>query len=314
MIEEIFVKAFITRIANATMDIVMGKKKDKQDRDSSIDKSQVQILINQKVEEEFKSLQENKQEVRLLDAIRSSFIHRIHNVFKQYSIRLEEVPIFLKKFNITHKDVLYEESLLEKFDDNVINFISKTLDIRKDWIYGRTTQMLNKQSHGYYKRSTFFYKDLIKTNPSAVYIFTSRIPNKKFDEDNERDDNSICIIAEYPKFNLDGRNIKSYTVYDDTCRYGYWRCRYELKRFILGFKKDNILFNLKLYGRVLPNLHTKIEMFVEGKINFRYLFNESQQWHPEDYVLFPEESACFIKDELDELQTIVNEYDSINNY
>lgn len=226
MIEEAFIKAFITRIANATMDIVIGKKKDESEKNSSIDESQVQVLINQKIEEEFKSLQEDKQEVQLLDAIRSSFIHRIHNVFKQYSIRLEEVPTFLKEFNITHKDVLYEESLLEKFDDNVISFIANTLDINKDWIYGRQNYMLSTQQHGYYKNSTFFYKNLIKTNPSAVYIFTSRVPNKSFDEEN--DGNSIRIIVEYTKLNLNGRNIKSYTIYDDTCRYGYWRCRYEL--------------------------------------------------------------------------------------
>ncbi|WP_298754817.1 hypothetical protein [uncultured Arcobacter sp.] len=311
MIEEVFIKAFITRIANATMDIIMGKKKDESENNSSIDESQVQVLIKQKIEEEFKNLQEDKQEIQLLDAVRSSFVHRIHNLFKQYSIRLEEVPIFLKEFNITHKDVLYEESLLEKFDDNVISFIANTLDINKDWIYGRQDYMLSTQQHGYYKNSTFFYKNLIKTNPSAVYIFTSRVPNKSFDEEN--DGNSIRIIVEYTKLNLNGRNIKSYTVYDDTCRYGYWRCRYELKRFILGFKKDNILFDY-IRGRVLPNLYTKIEMFAEGKVNFRYLINESKQWHPEDYVFFPKDSSCYIEDELDELQKIVDEYDSMNSY
>lgn len=312
MIEETIIKAFITRIANVAMDVVIGKKKDKLENNSSIDESQVQVLINQKIEEEFKSLQENKQEIQLSDVIRSSFIHRIHNIFKQYSIRLEEVPIFLKEFNITHKDVLYEESLLEKFDDTVISFIASTLDINKDWIYGRQQNMLITPINGYYKSSTFFYKKLIKTNPSAVYIFTSKVPNKRLDEEN--DSNSILIIVEYTKLNLNGRNIKSYTVYDDTCIYGYWRCRYELKRFILGFKKDNILFDLKLYGRVLPTLHTEIEMFVKGKVNFKYLLNESKQWHPADYVLFPEESGCFIEEELDELQKIVDEYDSRNNY
>lgn len=311
MIEEAFIKAFITKIANVTMDIVIGKKNDKPENKSLIDESQIQILINQKVEEEFKSLQENKQQIKLLDAIRSSFIHRIHNIFKQYGIRLEEVPIFLKEFNITHKDVLYEESLLEKFDDDVIDFIANTLDINKNWIYGREANMLLIQLHGYYKSSTFFYKNLIETNPSAVYIFTNRIPNKQLDEAN--DSNSIHMIIEYTKFNLNGRNIKSYTIYNDTCRYGYWRCRYELKRFLLGFKKDNNLLNL-IHGRVLPNSYSKIEMFAEGRVNFKFLLNESQQWHPEDYVLFPKESACFIKDELDELQTIVDEYDSMNNY
>lgn len=221
------------------------------------------------------------------------------------------MPTFLKEFSITHKDVLYEESLLEKFDDDVISFITNTLDINKDWIYGRQANMLLTQLNGYYKNSTFFYKNLTTTNPSAVYIFTSRVPNKRLDEEN--DSNSIRMIVEYTKLNLNGRNIESYTIYDDTCRYGYWRCRYELKRFLLGFKKDNNLFNL-IRGRVLPNLYTKIEMFEEGKVNFRYLLDESQQWHPEDYVLFPDESACFVKDELDELQTIVDEYDNMNSY
>lgn len=63
MIEETIIKAFITKIANVAMDVVIGKKKDKPENNSSIDESQVQVLINQKIEEEFKSLQENKQEI-----------------------------------------------------------------------------------------------------------------------------------------------------------------------------------------------------------------------------------------------------------
>ncbi len=311
MIEEIFAKAFVTRIANSLFDVVFGRKESQiESNEESMEKNKLKILIEQKIEEEVKNLKNDENEIKLLDAIRSSFVYRIHNIFKIYDIRIEEVPIFLKKFNVTNKDILYEENLLEKFDKDIIDFISETLDINSNWIYGREKSMIQINSHGYYKNSTFFCKKVLDTFPLNIYIMTERIPDKYIDEKN--DDNSIYIILEYGKITLNNRTISTYKIYDDTCRYGYWRCRYELKRFILGLKKAKKT-NL-LYGKVIPNLSSKIYRFSEGKLSFRDLLNSSQTWYPEDYVDLPEENSCAKINEVDEIKQIINEYDKIQNY
>ena len=311
MVEEIFAKAFITRMANGLYDLLLGKKNFTQEKEAATqDEEKIKLLIEQKLSEEVKTLEQSNDEIKLLDAIRNSFVHRIHTIFQLFDIRLEEVPIFLNKFGITNKDVLYEEYLIESFDNQVIDFISDSLEINKDWIYGRTREMIPSQSYGYYKNSTFFCNEIIASSPSGVYILTQSVPNKKADEEN--DGNYIYIVVQYSKLVVNNRRIYTYKIYNESCRYSYWRCRYELKRFILGFRKayqDNLL-----YGKVIPNLTNKMHGFAEGKTDFDDLLKNSQMWYPTDYIELPKDSACAIKDEVDELQQILDEYDKINSY
>jgi hypothetical protein len=311
MLEETIVKALITRLTNKVFDLFVEPKTDTGKDTSNINEEKIKLLIEEKIEQEFNNLQTASNEVQLLEAVRSSFVHRIHNLFKIFDIRIEEIPVFLKSFNISNKDILYEENLLEKFDNDVIEFICNTLEIKQDWIYGRTSTMIPIQSHGYYKKSRSFYKELIDSNPMNIYIFTERKPDKNIDE--KKDDNRIYIIVEYYKGSINNREIKSYKIYDDTCRYGYFKCRYGLKKFILSFKKDHKLNNY-LSGRVLPNLSQNIYNFSDGKISFDDLIISSQLWYPEDYVDLPEQSACAKTDELEELKMIIDEFNQVTEY
>lgn len=311
MIEEIIAKAFITKITNSIFDMIFGKKEMREcSQNISEENEKIKFLIEQKISEEINNLAHGNQEAKFLDSIRNSYIQRIHNIFNVFDIKIEEIPILLKEFNITHKDVLYEENILEKFDNSVIDYISETLAINKDWIYGRTKRMIPFNNNSYYKNSTYFCKKLLETYPSNIYILTERIPNKEIDEKN--DDNRIYLIAEYRKIRINDVSINTYKIFDDSCRYGYWRCRYELKRFILGLKKA---YNLNIVnGRAMSNLSDKIYMFSEGKTTFEEMLRGSMIWYPDDYIELPEESSCSIVSELDELKKIIAEYDLIDNY
>lgn len=311
MVEEIFVKAFITKIANSLFDMLLGKKDPKENKNNiERDDDKIKFMIEQKLSEEMKNLSHSNDEIKFLDAIRGSFIQRIHNIFNVFDIKIEEIPIFLKQFNITHKDVLYEENILEKFDNKIIDYISETLEINKDWIYGREKQMIAFMSNGYYKNSTHFCKKILETYPSNIYILTERVPNKEIDEKNN--DNRIYMIIEYNKIQINNNSIKTYKIFDDSCRYGYWRCRYELKRFVLGLKQA---CNLNIVnGRAMSNLNEKVYKFSEGKTTFENMLRGAVLWYPDDYIELPEQSSCSIVSELEELKQIIAEYDTIKNY
>lgn len=133
-------------------------------------------------------------------------------VFKFFDIKQEEIPLLLSPHNITLQDVLYEEKLLAKFDDKVLEFIATSFDINKDWLYGRTDTMIKIESQGYYKRSSYFCEQLLQTNPKNIYILTNRVPNKDIDE--KKDSNTLVLLAEYAGPTVNGRNISTYKIYN----------------------------------------------------------------------------------------------------
>jgi hypothetical protein len=311
MLLEKLQEAFLGKIVDGLIELAFEKKDNKNSiNEKSISEEETRLLIKQQISNEFKLLDQNNTEIKLLDSIRNSFIQRIHNIFQVFDVNIEEVPVFLKKFNITHKDTLYEENLLEKFNDDVINYISTILDINKDWIYGRTNEMISMDGYGFYKRSSHFCQEILKTNPSTIYILTDSLPNKETDEKNHT--NRMYIVVEYTKQNLSNRTIYTYKIFNDTCHYGYWRCRYEIKRFFLCMKKS--YSNRLLKGFATPNISEKIYKFSEGKIKFDNIWKNASVWYPDDYVDFPSESACSKKEELDELKQIAEEYDKIHSY
>jgi hypothetical protein len=266
--------------------------------------------MEQKIEEEFQKLEKANEESELLASIRNAFIQRIMNIFKFFDITQEEIPLFLNPYNITLQDVLYEDKLLAKFDDNVLEFISSSFNINKSWLYGRSNTMIKMESQGFYKRSSYFCEQLLQTNPKKIYIFTSRMPDKSIDE--KRDSNRIYLIVEYFGFTINERNISNYKIFNDTCRYGYWRCRYELKRFLLCLKSKTSTHIID--GYAISDINEKIYSFSEGRVTFNSIINESSRWHPEDYIDLASENCKARVNELNELQTIIDEYDSITNY
>ena len=254
----------------------------------------------------------NRVETNFLESSRNLFIQRIYEIFNLHEINKEDIPKILKDFDISLADLSYEETIIKKFDDEVITYIANTFEINKDWIYGRNNNVMIKppDEYGFYKNSTHFAKILLESKPTMIYILTETIPNK--DKDEKNDTNTICIIAKYNKQINANFNIITYHVYDESCRYGYWKCRYELKRFLLYIKKAHQ--SILLEGRVIFNLKSRIKIFQEGKIKFSELLVKSKHWTPSAYVSFVQESSHIIYEELDELKKIDEEYDRIEHY
>ena len=246
-----------------------------------------------------------------LDEIRISLIERIHHLFSFFGIRQEEIPLFLKNFKISLKDVLHERDLLEKFNENVISYISNKFLINEKWIYRKADEMIPIRSREFYKNSGCFCEKIYKSNPNHIFILSERKPNKKIDE--ERDDNRFAIIIEYVVSKIGKEDILAYAIYDDAeCRYGYWRCRYELKRFLLGFKKKT--FIPSAYGYSIPNIAKQLREFSKGKKRWPDVIKNKTIWYPEDYIDYPSENMNAVKEELDELKRVVEEYNNTSNY
>ena len=233
---------------------------------------------------------------------------KLKKLFKLFNITDQEIPIFLKGFKITHSDIEDKTKFLDKIDETILDFIAKELKINRNWLYGNSDSII-KEEIGFYKRHRVFSDEILSKYPSNLYIITERIPDKN--NDGIKDDNTIEIVAEYTLVLPNDKTIYRYETFKSGCRWGYWRCRWELKKLLLCLKKHKYIN--QVVGYICPDKFSeKFEKFRQGELSFDDLIKKTDGygWYPEDYIEF-KTSNNNAKEE-DELSEIIKELDESN--
>ena len=233
---------------------------------------------------------------------------KIKKLFKFFNINQEEIPLFLKEFQITYADIQDEKSFLKKIDEKLLDFLAKELKINRDWLYGNSKYII-KEEIGFYKRYNLFCDKILSKYPSKLFIITERNPDKDIDE--QSDDNRIEIVAEYTLTLSNNKTIYRYETIRSGCRWGYWRCRKEMKKLLLCLNKHHFLTHV--VGYTCPeNFSEKFEKFKQGELSFDKLVNKTRGygWYPEDYIEFKTSNVQAKED--DELAEIIKELDKTN--
>ena len=227
--------------------------------------------------------------------------NKFKELFKFFDIKDKEINGFLNSFGVNSIEELIK-------DDEKITEISEFFEIDRNWLYGKN-EYLFKRYFDYYKNDGFC-EEFINDMYDKLYIFVQRQPNKSFDE--IQDGNYIYLIAEKEKEIFNGNKIKTYKVYDSGsgCRWGYYKCRYYLKKFLLCLKK-NYLIN-KVIGIINEDIQNLYINFLEGKVTFNKLLGKMEIWYPEDYIEFSFENVN-AKEE-DELEGIIRDVEKIKSF
>lgn len=209
-------------------------------------------------------------------------INKLKTLFKIFNINKNEIPLFLKDFSITYDTISNDEKFVKKVDDKLIDYIVNTLHINKQWLYENSDEIIKIESFGYYKRAEIFCDEILSRYPTKLFILTQRRPNKNYDKKN--DDNRIEIIAQYSLMLSNNKSINSYEVFNSSgCRWGYLRCRWELKKLLLCLNKHH--FINRVDGKIfVEDFDTKFEDFKKGKIKFDNIYKQNDTWYPEDYI------------------------------
>jgi len=202
-----------------------------------------------------------------------------------------------------------KENFQRKVTKEMIDFLALNFGVDKQWLYGNSVN-LYKEEYGFYKNVENFgdYIDKKKGQIAKLYILTESIPDKK--KDSKNDSNYMVIIAQYLKFKYPENNkpIYSYKIFYENCRWGYWKCRYNFKSFLLYLTmKYNI--ELTFYsGYVVPDISKKYLRFNQGEINFETLMSGSRIWYPEDYILTDKQLVQAKEtDELEEILQVIKQ-------
>jgi len=240
------------------------------------------------------------------------FYERIFKLFELHDINEEEIPLLLHEyFGVTFHDILTDqENFQKKITKEMIDFLALNFGVDKQWLYGNSVNLYKDEYFGFYKNVEYFgnYINKKKDQIHQLYILTESIPDKKTDSKN--DSNYIVIIAQYLKFNYPENNkpIYTYEIFYEDCRWGYWKCRYNFKSFLLYLKmKYNI--RLTFYsGHIVSGVSKKYLKFKQGEIDFKTLMSDSRIWYPEDYILTNEQSSQAKEtDELEEVLKMVKQ-------
>ena len=215
---------------------------------------------------------------------------KIFLIFQFHEINKVEIPLLLyKDYTIDYCDLDGKHIFCKKITPELIVFLSEYFKINIQWFYNNRRYFIDNDYNSFYKNVKLFGDKIVKENVDKLYILLEETPNI---EKNEKDDSNYFVIISktgigtYP---IVDKEIFQYKVYDDTCRWGYRKCRYNLKSFLLYLKEYNqsCVF---VDGRVVENLLDKVEQFKMGKVSFTQL-SSGKIWYPDDYICTEQQSV-----------------------
>jgi len=226
---------------------------------------------------------------------------KIEKLFNFHNINLEEWPLIVKEFTY---DVIEKNKFYEVIEPVLINRIADKFKVNKQVFYGNSDYFYKIENHGFYKNvknfSDYVFNEIYMKN-GKMHILSERVSNKNRDE--KKDKNRFALIFQIPLFEINNKQIYTYKIFDDSCRWGYWKCRYNFKSFLLclrdkhvpeTFWQGNIIKNDK-------NLDDNLKDLASGNIKFNLLIN-SIDWYPEDFIDSPKNSVqAKESDELDKI-------------
>ncbi len=240
--------------------------------------------------------------------MKMGFYERIFKLFRLHNINEEEIPLLLNKwFDINYHDVLIEKNNFQrKVTKEMIDFLVLNFGVSKQWLYGNSIN-LYKEEYSFHKNVKTFgdYIGERKQQIEKLYILTESIPDKK--KDDKHDSNYIVLVAQYLKFNYPETDklIYSYEIFNESCRWGYLKCRYNFKSFLLYLHKHHSISLTFYSGYAIPDISKNIYEFNKGEMDFEELLDNKKIWYPEDYILTNEQSEQ--AKETDEIEDILKE-------
>jgi len=222
-----------------------------------------------------------------------------------FHIKREEIPLIFDEFSY---DIIYKDKFYEIITPELINNIASKFQVNKQVFFNNSEEFYPKANYGFYKNvknfSNFIYNDIFLKG-GKMYIIAERVPNKNIDERNN--DNFFALIFKIPLFGINGKQIYSFKIYDDSCMWGYWKCRYNLKSLLLCLRNKGVDDNF-WQGNIIKNKESLYENLLQlsyANKTLNEIINNRIDWYPEDFIDLPSQSVK--AQEIDELKDILKE-------
>ncbi|MDD2758320.1 MAG: hypothetical protein PHD72_03030 [Patescibacteria group bacterium] len=228
---------------------------------------------------------------------------RFLQIFKDHGISQMQIPRFIPEISIDNlRDI---GSLLPVLTDDVVNKCAKLFNIRRTWLEGVEDQIYD--CHWCYTDPGRFFEDIAAVKPNGVLFPVIALSTEKSLDRHSRRKQPIVICLVERIAELDDKEIRRYTIFNDGWDWSYPKARIQLKALVRALSRVGIPV-VPIYRIAKKNLK-KIE---SGHCVPR-LYLEDSRLHRvslEDYVRSSEESA--VAKETDELPVVIECIDHYN--
>lgn len=231
-----------------------------------------------------------------------SLAKRVRRIFSEHGLQPGHLSRFfaIRKapFTITLSDQQNDVSFLQWLNEPKIAWIAKTFGVRREWIDGEDGRIFEEQR--YDKRPSKFLSDISRYTEALIYEEVPESCDAWFlrfgiDEDwKSKGHSGVFVVIRVPLARM-SNEVTIYRYISDFEPYGWdnGRTAIQLRAWarLLFISKDMIC-----YGREVPY---ELGQEIWGNSAFLHGIIESHNgcrhcrddWHPEDYALYPTESC-----------------------
>lgn len=215
--------------------------------------------------------------------IKENIATRFLKVCESHGINANQIPKLIGG-GVTIADVQSHEKILLKLNDEILDELCSSLNIRRAWLDGEDQQVY--PTYNFYKNPTEFalFLQSLKQNNLSSHFTGTLIISRPLNYDSS----ALLLITEHRDLGWStNKRIERYYLINGWV-WTYWKCRAYLTSCIALAERENIYFHAYLMSK---EIFTKFE-------SGEYFFNQSDLkrivgWYPSDLYLSPE---VFLKD------------------
>ncbi len=231
-------------------------------------------------------------------------VTRFFQLFKAHGIDVIDIPKYLPSKQLKTSDLKHNEKIIDYLTDEVLDELSCTFNIEKNWLKG-ADDLAHSNANTFYKNFSAITSELTKLSilgtgvrdlelylitPPEITLESLNICRKK---EIRHPEHEVCVVIKHKKL-INDNYVDTYQLWD-TLPWGYELSRYYLKSLMYFCDQASIYISGQRVPRDIFNNASS------GKALLSEVFDISQHWYLEELVWNDERNT-----ELDELQAIID--------
>ncbi|MBJ8085070.1 hypothetical protein JDS82_28565 [Bacillus cereus group sp. N14] len=231
----------------------------------------------------------NVYEKKELEVVKSPLIelaNKFYSILENHGISRVQIPSFIdKKFNIHYADVADEHSIIPKISDELLEWISLKLGIRRSWFDAKDDLMYNSV---YCYRDVWEFRNLFNKliDEFTVYdykdylrvYFLKTFKDFNGDKSGEEGIAEVIIIVSVQIGETHTNAVNKYILITANLSWDYEKSRQDIKRMI------RIADKLRIDTRGFDISKDEYQEIASGKVVPRAILSKKRiTWYPEDY-------------------------------
>ncbi|MFK4464635.1 hypothetical protein [Bacillus sp. RC252] len=217
--------------------------------------------------------------------------NKFYSIFEYHGVSRLQIPSFIdKKFNIEYSDIVDENSIIPKLNEDLLSWVSLKFGIKRSWFDEKdeiSSSRYMYDSIDCYKYTGEFISllsKLIDEYPVYAYkkyievYFLKTFKEFKGDSSGEGGVADVLVIVSVKIGNTTTNSVNKYILITPHLRWDYWKSRHDIKRMIrIADKLDITTMGYDISESEYCEISSR-EVVPRAILN-----RKRMTWYPEDY-------------------------------